>query len=399
MPKIVCARLEKIQRDFLWGGGNLDRKPHLVNWKTVCLEKSRGGLGVRGLSVMNQALLCKWCWRFANERDSLWRMVISTKFGEEAGGWYSRDIRGGYGTGLWKDIRKEWLSFSQNAIPSLGNGSRLAFWKDPWGDETVLSHAFPTLFNLAVHKDARVVDVWDSSVEVGGWSPVFLRPFNDWEMEEVERFFIFLHNKKIRPAKEDRLLLKDSSTDGFSVSHMYRKLMFAPPLDFPSRSILNPIVPPKLGFFAWEASWGKVLTLDQLKRMGIPIVNRCFLCEEHEETIDHLLIHCSKAKSLWDLLLAITEANWVFPSTVRQLLLAWQSASVGKKRKRVWMAAPLCLFWTLWLERNRVVFENEAPSVHRMKSFFLFTLWGWAKVFSGDNLNSLVGFLAWMGFR
>ena len=399
MPKSVCARLEKIQKDFLWGGGNLDRKPHLVNWKTVCLEKSRGGLGVRGLSVMNQALLCKWCWRFANERDSLWRMVISAKFGEEAGGWYSRDIRGGYGTGLWKDIRKERLSFSQNVIPSLGNGSRLAFWKDPWGEETVLSLAFPTLFNLAAHKDARVVDVWDFSVEAGGWSPVFLRPFNDWEMEEVERFFIFLHNKKIRPDQEDRLLLRDSSTDGFSVRHMYRKLMFAPLLDFPSRSIWNPIVPPKLGFFAWEASWGKVLTLDQLKRRGIHIANRCFLCEEHEETIDHLLIHCSRAKMLWDLLLAITEANWVFPSTVRQLLLAWQSASVGKKRKRVWMAAPLCFFWTLWMERNRVVFENETPSVHRMKSFFLFTLWGWAKVFSVDNLNSLVGFVAWMGFR
>ena len=76
-----------------------------------------------------------------------------------------------------------------------------------------------------------------------------------------------------------------------------------------------------------------MLTLDQLKRRGIPIINRCFLCEEHEETIDHLLIHCSRAKSLWDLLLAITEANWVFPSTVRQLLLDWQSASVGKKKK------------------------------------------------------------------
>ena len=125
----------------------------------------------------------------------------------------------------------------------------------------------------------------------------------------------------------------------------------------------------------------------------------CFLCEENEETIDHLLIHCSRAKMLLDLLLAITEANWVFPRTVRQLLLAWQSASVGKKRKRVWMAAPLCLFWTLWLERNRVVFENEAPSTHKMKSFFLFTLWVWAKVYNVDNLNSLVGFLAWMGYR
>ena len=263
----------------------------------------------------------------------------------------------------------------------------------------MLSQAFPTLFNLAAHKDARVVGVWDSSEEVGVWSPVFLRPFNDGEMEEVERFFLFLHNKKIRSMQEDRLLLKESITDGFSVRHMYRKLMFSPPLDFPSRSIWNPIVPPKLGFFAWEASWGKVLTLDQLKRRGIPLVNKCFLCEENEETIDHLLIHCARAKMLWDLLLAITEANLVFPRTVRQLLLAWQSASVGKKRKRVWMAAPLCLFWTLWLERNRVVFENEAPSAHRMKSFFLFSLWGWAKVYSVDNSNSLVGFLAWMGYR
>ena len=399
IPKSVCSRLEKIQRDFLWGGGNLERKLHLVNWKTVCQEKSRGGLGVRGLSLMNQALLCKWCWRFANERDSLWRLVISTKFGEENGGWNTRDIRGAYGTGLWKVIRKEWLTFSHNSISDLGNGRRLGFWKDPWCDETVLCYAFPTLFNLAAHKDARVADVWDFSTVDGGWSPVFLRPFNDWELEEVERFLQFLHNKKIRPSQEDRLLLKESNTDGFSVRLMYSKLVYSPPLDFPGRSIWNPIVPPKMGFFAWEASWGKVLTLDQLKRRGIPLANRCFLCEEKEETIDHLLIHCSRAKMLWDLVLAITDTKWVFPRTVCQCLLAWQSASVGKKRKKVWMAAPLCLFWTLWLERNRVVFENEAPSAHRMKSFFLFTLWAWAKVYSGDNLDTLVGFLSWLGYR
>ena len=399
IPKIVWSRLEKIQRDFLWGGGNLERKPHLVKWNTVCREKNRGGLGVRGLSMMNQVLLCKWCWRFANERDSLWRLVISTKFGEEVGGWNTRDIRGGYDTGLWKDIRKEWLTLSQNTISSLGNGRRLGFWKDSWCNETVLCNEFPTLFNFAVHKDARVVDVWDSSREEGGWTPVFLRPFNDWEMEEVERFLHFLVNKKVRPFQEDRLLLKESKINGFSVSLMYRKLRYSLPTDFPWRSIWNPIVPPKMGFFAWEASWGKVLTLDQLKRKGIPLANRCSLCEEKEETIDHLLIHCSRAKMLWDLLLAITDFSWVFPRTVRQLLLAWQSASVGKKRKRVWMAAPLCIFWTLWMERNRVVFENEVPSAHRMKSFFLFSLWSWAKLYSVDNLNSLVGFLTWMGYR
>ena len=60
IPKLVYARLEKIQRDFLWRGGNLERKLHLVNWNTVCSEKKTGGLGVRSLSKLNQALLCKW---------------------------------------------------------------------------------------------------------------------------------------------------------------------------------------------------------------------------------------------------------------------------------------------------------------------------------------------------
>ena len=83
-----------------------------------------------------------------------------------------------------------------------------------------------------------------------------------------------------------------------------------------------------------------MLTLDQLKRKGITLVNSCFLCEEEEETIDHLLIHCSKAKMLWNLFLAIMDYNWVFPFTVRQALLAWQSASVGKKTEKSLVGGP-----------------------------------------------------------
>ena len=82
MSVSVGTRLEKIQREFLWGGGSLEKKPHLVNWMTICIEKKKGGLGLCRFSNLNMALLCKWCWRFANERNSLWRKVISRKFGE-----------------------------------------------------------------------------------------------------------------------------------------------------------------------------------------------------------------------------------------------------------------------------------------------------------------------------
>ena len=34
--------------------------------------------------------------------------------------------------------------------------------------------------------------------------------------------------------------------------------------------------PAEVSFFAWEASWGKVLTLDQLQRRGWFVMNQCF---------------------------------------------------------------------------------------------------------------------------
>ena len=79
MPQSVARRLEKLQRDFLWGGGNLERKVHLVNWEVVCTEKEKGGLGLRKLVLLNKALLGKWIWRFACEKENLWKQ---SAFGE-----------------------------------------------------------------------------------------------------------------------------------------------------------------------------------------------------------------------------------------------------------------------------------------------------------------------------
>ena len=70
MLRKVRLRLKRIQRDFLWGGGTLERKLHLVRWDLVCLEKCNKGLRVKSLSILNKALLCKWSWRFVIERKA-----------------------------------------------------------------------------------------------------------------------------------------------------------------------------------------------------------------------------------------------------------------------------------------------------------------------------------------
>ena len=50
-------------------------------------------------------------WRFANDRNSLWRETIKRKFGEMQGGWCSGESRTNFGTSLWKEIRKDWEVF------------------------------------------------------------------------------------------------------------------------------------------------------------------------------------------------------------------------------------------------------------------------------------------------
>ena len=41
------------------------------------------------------------------------------------------------------------------------------------------------------------MELWDSMGKEGGWSPRFFRPFNDWEVEEVERLLVTIQGRRL----------------------------------------------------------------------------------------------------------------------------------------------------------------------------------------------------------
>ena len=51
----------------------------------------------------------------------------------------------------------------------------------------------------------------------------------------------------------------------FFVKSLYANLEEGSIMQFPIGMVWNPRGPPNVSFFAWESSWGKVLTLDQLQ--------------------------------------------------------------------------------------------------------------------------------------
>ena len=47
LPTHLCDKLDKINRDFLWGSTNEKRKMHTVGWGKIIKPKEEGGLGIQ----------------------------------------------------------------------------------------------------------------------------------------------------------------------------------------------------------------------------------------------------------------------------------------------------------------------------------------------------------------
>ena len=103
----LLVEIREDSKGFSLGRRGLREQNALSQVVFVCKAKLKGGrLGVRSLSLRNKAFLCKWCWCFSSERDSLWKKIIKGKFGEEEEGWRLGVVRKPYEAGVWKEIGK-----------------------------------------------------------------------------------------------------------------------------------------------------------------------------------------------------------------------------------------------------------------------------------------------------
>ena len=110
---------------------------------------------------------------------AFWRQVISGKYGEEEGGWCTREVGEVYGVGLWKAIRKEGDMLSCRVALLVGNGRRVRFWKDKWCGDEPLCIPFPSLFIVSSSKEAWVEEFWNHSSKGWCWAPHFSRRINN----------------------------------------------------------------------------------------------------------------------------------------------------------------------------------------------------------------------------
>ncbi|GJQ89056.1 RNA-directed DNA polymerase, eukaryota, reverse transcriptase zinc-binding domain protein [Tanacetum coccineum] len=72
IPKTNVNEIEKALKGFLWCHDELKRGAAKVAWKVICTPKIQGGLGIKRLGPLNEALMCKHLWNLIVKKDSLW---------------------------------------------------------------------------------------------------------------------------------------------------------------------------------------------------------------------------------------------------------------------------------------------------------------------------------------
>ncbi|XP_074301636.1 uncharacterized protein LOC141633038 [Silene latifolia] len=125
------------------------------------------------------------------------------------------------------------------------------------------------------------------------------------------------------------------------------------------RTIHDAAVLPKHAVIGVLACQNKLATVDNLKHRGIPLANRCVLCGQDEESIQHLFFACNYSTQVWG---SVCHLIGTFnpPSSLHLLLRWFKQYNRGCARVKV---ARRCILATtiylLWRERNARIFHDR----------------------------------------
>ncbi|GKV32830.1 hypothetical protein SLEP1_g41400 [Rubroshorea leprosula] len=280
IPSGILKSIDKMRRNFLWGGEGEGRKINWVSWERVCKNKEWGGLGVKDIRSFNLALIGKWWGHLASKDEGLWRRVIEGKYSEGKGNWmdWVRDGRG-MGSLWWRDVcnlnnrdgeNVGWLEDGFRL--RIGEGKGVSFWWDKWCGEGCLANIFPRLYLLSTGKDKECYQMGNTQNGTWKWNLSWRRTLFEWEKKAAMKLQGILDNVKITSGCLDKWQWIHSSDGLYSTKMAYVKLTkerAGSKEAKMSKRIWNPMLPSKIAAFNWRVILDRILTKVNLHKRGV----------------------------------------------------------------------------------------------------------------------------------
>ena len=181
----------------------------------------------------------------------------------------------------------------------MGDGRSINIWEHQWLPEPGRGKIVTPRVDVSVEKVSDLF--YPNTTE---WNIELLETsFYPWEVETIRRIYVSkLH-------QVDCLVWPLSPDGSYTVKTAYHMLASEVLHSSPSSSsgvagnvckrIWKIKTPQKIKHFIWRAAKDSLPTKHNLVRRQIPVDKTCSFCDDHQETILHVLWLCDHAKAVW----------------------------------------------------------------------------------------------------
>jgi hypothetical protein len=359
LPKWVLKAIDKKRRGFLWKGqDNASGGNCLVSWDTVQRPFKFGGLGILNLEILSWALRIRWLWLQKTDVSRPW-------------------------AGLPIQVPRNAKALFQVAVVSvLGNGESIKFWSDRWLQGKTIADHCPNLIILIPKRAAKQRTVaqgladhkWVSDIKGALTYQVLVEYLHLWNLIE---------GVVIRPDTADQHVWRLSNLGNYSSQSAYHAFFTGSITFAPWKRIWKTWAPLRCKFFIWLALKNRVWTADRLAKRGLSHPATCPLCDQADETIQHILISCVFARQVWTLILIRLGLGALAPQPGSSRFSSWWCQglkNIEKSSRKGFNSLIILVAWGIWKHRNLCVFEGVRPCVQSVvvAVFEEGSAWCWA---------------------
>ena len=211
LPGRVLDGIDRVNRNFLWGTTENQRKVHWVGWQKVTRAKEDGGVGLQTARGRNIALLAKLNWRLHTEQDMLWARVLKQRycFGRRARALNANRLPCSQ---VWSAMKRGREVFNKGSMWLVGRDNNQSFWFGNWIKRGSIRHRI--LGPLT--REAELLEVKDVLTD-SGWDWGLL-PF---ALPMDIKNLILATPVPITSRGSNRLVWAGSTKGGFDVKSAY----------------------------------------------------------------------------------------------------------------------------------------------------------------------------------
>lgn len=356
IPESVIRQITGLMRRFFWGAMDKDKFLAYVAWSKITRPIDQGGLGIRDLSRMNEALMMKLLWKIASGNSALWVDVVQAKYMPRSELWLVK--RNYKCTPCWRAI----MSARDQLLPMLtwrlGHGRTCNAMVQPWFRGAIEGPP-PTA-------EQRRLCVRDLVIEETG----------TWNVNLLIQLFghvncMTILGSVLPPrdgAGDDTLIFANSSTGKFSVKHAYKGI--------------TQEVHVQQGSMVWKLIWRKGQILPRIRVFlwkllhgALPLAKiissrtsrgnpSCAVCNQGEEDTMHMLFLCPFARACW-LLGSLALRTDVLPQDLTLIL----NNIFQQSSEEVWTDMANTS-WAIWRCRNEKTYGGKVPTFERFSEIF-----------------------------